>query len=137
MIDLTMESRMKQIFLLSMFAVLIPLTSPASAQPQSADKSGIVSINEPFRGELGYYKLDSQRWVVAVLTQESDRAKSTNRQAPSPFLITCSKEQISISGTPLFNIDKFPTGDDYEDVVAVTFCTELRKAFGVTLPLGF
>ena len=135
--DLPMELQMKNIFLIPVFAGFIALTSSVSAQAQPGIKAGIISINEPIIGEFSYYQLDSQRWVVAVLTEESTRADATNRKAPSPFLITCSKEQISISGTPLFDVEKLPSGDAYSDVVAVSFCTEMRKSFGTQLPIGF
>jgi len=132
-----MELQMKKIFFMPVFAGFIALTSSISAQAQPGTKAGIISFNEPIIGESSYYQLDSQRWVVAVLTEESTRADITNRKAPSPFLITCSKEQISISGTPLFDVEKLPSGDAYSDVVAVSFCTEMRKSFGVELPIGF
>ena len=135
--DLPNESHMKPRILLSIFAGLIALASPVRAQSQPDIKFGVISLNDPIRGELSYYQLDGQRWVVAALTQESSRYGSRSMQAPSPFLITCSKEQISISGLPLFSVDKLPAGDAYEDVVAVSFCTEMHKSFGVRLPVGF
>ena len=135
--DLPNESHMKPRILFSICAGLIALASPIRAQSQPDIKFGVISLNDPIRGELSYYQLDGQRWVVAALTQESYRYGSRSMQAPSPFLITCSKEQISISGLPLFSVEKLPAGDAYEDVVAVSFCTEMRKSFGVQLPVGF
>ena len=135
--DLPNESHMKPRILFSIFAGLIALASPVRAQSQPDIKYGVISLNDPIRGELSYYQLDDQRWVVAALTQESFRYGSRSMQAASPFLITCSKEQISISGLPLFSVENLPAGDAYEDVVAVSFCTEMRQSFGLRLPFGF
>ena len=119
-----------------MFAGLAAIISPVSAQPQSTIKDGIRSLNLSIRGEFSHYQLDSQRWIVAALTQESIRAKSTKRIVPTPLLITRSNEQIRLDGPILFNVEKLQTGNDYGDVVAVTFCTEMHK-FGAEIPGAF
>ena len=116
-----------------MFAGLAAIISLVSAQPQSTIKDGIRSLNLSIRGEFSHYQLDSQRWVVAALTQESIRAKSTKRIVPTPLLITRSNEQIRLEGPIVFNVEKLQTGNNYGDVVAVTCCTEMHK-FGAFIP---
>ena len=124
---------MKQMLLMCVSTILLAVTSPINAQ---SIKGGALSIDGPNEAEFGYYRLDNQRWIVAVQTRESTRTKVTQRKTPSALLITCSKDKIRLQGFTFFDAEKLSPESklSYDDVIAITFCKNMQRSFGVEIP---
>ena len=130
---------LKQSFLIWLLTCLLAATSSVSAQSPSTVKSGSFSIDGPNEAEFGYFRLDGERWVVAVQTRESTRTKDTKRKIPSALLITCSKDRIRYQGTTFFEVDAISQDSKlpYRDVIVITFCKNMQRFFGVRIPDSF
>ena len=124
---------MKQMVLTCLSAIVLAVSSSVNAQ---SIKVGGLSIDGPNGAEFGYYRLDNQRWVVSVLSKESARNNVTKKKIPSALLITCSKDKIKLEGFISFDTEKLPPEkkSSYEAQIAITFCKNLNRSFGVEVP---